>query len=575
MKKITLLFSFLATGVLFAQNSTSVKNANSVPIVINEIDVDQTSTDAMEFIELYSDGVPTSLDGLVVVLFNGTDDASYNAIDLSGFSTDADGYFLIGGTAIPDVDIALGATNVLQNGPDAVAIYFGSAADFPNDTPATETSLSSALVYGTNDANDTGLLVALGETTQYDEDLNGMQEVESIQRTADGSYCAGTPSPRAANIDCNATCALSVSVISLVCDAITTEIDTYTTTLSFTGGSTETYLITTTTGTISGDNPSIVANGTIVLSNVPEGISFDYTITGGVCTIINTIDAETCEPVITVTTIAELRDGDLGQEYILAGEAFLTFQQNFRNQKFIEDQTAAILLDDFNGNITTPFSIGDGITGLRGFLSEFNGMIQFAVITDPGAATSVGNNFTGEQVTLAELTANPENFESELVILTTTVDSSVNPEWFVDIEYTMEEDATGDQYVFRTSFFDADYIGSEINPLNNRYTGIITQRGNDNYFFTSRSMSDFASLGVTENNIAGFTMNPNPASSQVTFSTIASEILNVAIYDITGKEVMYIADAQGSVTVSRLSSGVYFVSATENGRKSIAKLVIE
>ena len=48
--------------------------------------------------------VDPKLDGLVVVLFNGSDDASYNpAFDLDGFTTDADGYFVIGSVAGADL----------------------------------------------------------------------------------------------------------------------------------------------------------------------------------------------------------------------------------------------------------------------------------------------------------------------------------------------------------------------------------------------------------------------------------------------------------------------------------------
>ncbi len=576
MKKITLLFTLLVAGVMFAQNGNSVRNSNGVNIVINEIDADQESTDVLEFIELSSFGVSASLDGLVLVLLNGSDDASYNAIDLDGFSTDANGFFLIGGDAVPGVDIALGADNVIQNGADAVALYVGNAVDYPNDTPATETSLQMAVVYGTSDADDTDLLMALGETTQYDENINGMKDVESIQRGTDGSYCVGTPTPRATNIDCTATCPLSVFVMSVECDAVTDGVDTYTTTLGFTGGGTGTYVVTTTEGTISGDDPSAVADGSIVISGVNEGVDFDYTVAGGNCDINNTINAQTCAPAAPINTIAELRAGVVGQEYTLEGEAFLTFQQDFRNQKFIEDATAAILIDDVNGNITSTYAIGDGITGISGFLGDFNGMMQFSVTADSGAATSTGNSIVPQTITVAELTANPNDYESELVQLDIfNIDTNGETEWSTGAEYLMIENGSGDNYVFRTSFFDADYIGT---PFMQEVfiTGIITERNNGSYFITARSLADFSTTaGVLENNIAGFTVTPNPASSQVTFRTIASETLHVTIYDVAGKQVMNIADAQGTINVSELATGLYVVRATENGQTSIAKLVIE
>jgi hypothetical protein len=66
-------------------------------IIINELDSDTPGTDAAEFVELYDGGVGnTSLTGLIVVFYNGATDTSYRTIDLTGQSTNAQGYFTIG-----------------------------------------------------------------------------------------------------------------------------------------------------------------------------------------------------------------------------------------------------------------------------------------------------------------------------------------------------------------------------------------------------------------------------------------------------------------------------------------------
>jgi hypothetical protein len=127
--------------------------------VINEVDADQTSTDNAEFIEIYDGGAgSTDLSGLVVVMYNGSDDASYTpAVDLDGFSTGADGFFVICGDAanVPGCDLDLSPdTNLVQNGADAVTLRVGDAADFPNDTPVSTAGLLDALVYDTNDSDD-------------------------------------------------------------------------------------------------------------------------------------------------------------------------------------------------------------------------------------------------------------------------------------------------------------------------------------------------------------------------------------------------------------------------------------
>ncbi|MFN0191975.1 MAG: ExeM/NucH family extracellular endonuclease [Aestuariivirga sp.] len=173
-----------------------------VVITINEIDADTPGTDITEFVELYDGGAGnTSLDGYVAVFYNGSNDLSYAAFDLDGFTTDANGFFVIGNAGVASVDLVF-ASNTLQNGADAVAIFQGNAADFPNNSPLTTANLVDAVVYDTADADDTGLLVGLGETVQYDENANSAGAGESVSAVPDGSgsYVAQAPTPGTSNV---------------------------------------------------------------------------------------------------------------------------------------------------------------------------------------------------------------------------------------------------------------------------------------------------------------------------------------------------------------------------------------
>jgi predicted extracellular nuclease len=179
-------------------------------ILINEIDADQASTDSAEFIELYDGGTGnTSLDNRVVVLYNGSNDTVYDAIDLDGQSTDANGYFVIGSDNVPNVDLVEFTTNGLQNGADAVALYTGSASDFPDGTPVTTDNLIDAIVYDTNDADDAGLLPLLNSGEPQVDEASGANGStgDSLQRIPNGngglrntsSYEALSPTPGAEN----------------------------------------------------------------------------------------------------------------------------------------------------------------------------------------------------------------------------------------------------------------------------------------------------------------------------------------------------------------------------------------
>ncbi len=177
------------------------------PVLINEVDADQVGTDSAEFIELTSGEVGgASLDGLVVVLYNGNGDDSYGAFDLDGLVTGADGYFVLCVNPVTTANCDLDISGSIQNGADAVVLYTGDATDFPNGTPVTADGLIDALVYGTDDADDADLLAVLNLAGgQVNE--GATNNPDSSSRCPDSSgdaldtsgYVAVAPTPGAAN----------------------------------------------------------------------------------------------------------------------------------------------------------------------------------------------------------------------------------------------------------------------------------------------------------------------------------------------------------------------------------------
>lgn len=179
-----------------------------VTLVINELDADTAGTDTLEFIELYDGGTGnTSLSGFVIVLYNGNGDTSYNAFDLDGFTTNADGYFVMGNSAVANVD-AVVSNNTFQNGADAVGLYEGDATSFSNGTVVTTAGLIDALVYDTSDADDAELLILLNAgQAQINEGELGNKDGHSNQRIPNGqggarntvTYTQATPTPGTEN----------------------------------------------------------------------------------------------------------------------------------------------------------------------------------------------------------------------------------------------------------------------------------------------------------------------------------------------------------------------------------------
>jgi predicted extracellular nuclease len=167
-------------------------------ITINELDADQSGTDSAEFIELYDGGIGrSSLSGYSLVFYNGSNDQSYRTIDLDNYTTNAEGYFVMCGdnnlVAHCDLDLTTN-TNLIQNGADAVALYQATASNFPNGTQVTDTNLLSAVVYDTNDNDDSGLSILLATGTfQINEDRSGNKDFESIQACAEWTTALPTP----------------------------------------------------------------------------------------------------------------------------------------------------------------------------------------------------------------------------------------------------------------------------------------------------------------------------------------------------------------------------------------------
>lgn len=189
IKKLSFFFFFIST-------------INYSQVVINELDSDTPSVDDREFIELKSTIPNFSLEGYVLVLFNGTGslaNLSYYVIDLDGLTTDMNGILTIGNKFVSPVPDRLLPESIFQNGPDGVALYLGSSSDFPNNSMATTNNLIDAIVYGTNDPDATSLMTLLGVTVQLNESGAGPSTANSIQRKNDGTYEIKPPTPGANN----------------------------------------------------------------------------------------------------------------------------------------------------------------------------------------------------------------------------------------------------------------------------------------------------------------------------------------------------------------------------------------
>jgi hypothetical protein len=331
--------------------------------------------------------------------------------------------------------------------------------------------------------------------------------------------------------------------------------------------------------TVNSDPPGTTTDNPVTLfvdNGQPYTIKFDI-IDGGMVLATDQITI-TVASATQVANIAALRAGTEGEFYELTGEAFLNYQQSFRNQKFIEDATGGILIDDTAGNITSTFAIGDGMTGLIGTLGSFGGMMQFAPSQDPGAASSTGNTLTPQAVSLLDLATNAENYESELVMVTGVTMENSTPNFSGASVHGMSQG--GDSFDFRSSFFDADYAdqGAAVPTVMTDIVGIVNERSGNLYFLTARDAADFSApiLSTNEFDTVQFSLYPNPTNTgSVTISSSNSDEMNVVVFDILGKQVKNEILTNNTLNVSSLKSGIYIVKITQNNASITKKLVIK
>lgn len=224
--------------------------------------------------------------------------------------------------------------------------------------------------------------------------------------------------------------------------------------------------------TLNGDDPT--TSSTLYVEGSPITISATTTIKAiavkdglddsSIATATYTFPAE-------IATIAELRQQAEGSSiYKLTGEAVLTLKSSNRNVKYIQDATDAIVIDDYSGTITTGYALGDGITGIVGTLSTYNGMLQFVPQADPGAATSSGNTIDPVEVSLDNLSSHPAKLVTvKNVTITDTITDSTG-KFVASRSYLLNDN---ENIVLRTQYADLDYIGEDIPTGAVDITGVV------------------------------------------------------------------------------------------------------
>jgi len=566
-----------------------------------------------DFIELFNRGTAAVDVSGYTIQYNsatGTGAWLFNTIP-AGAIIQPGKYYLIAfgaagtnGTALPTADFDSTATGFLALSSTGGRVALSSLATaIPAGCPPTGTTIDY-VGYGTGNCFEgTAATAALSNTTAAIR-LNGGCSDNNANNT---DFSVGAPTPRNSSTTASVcstapNIAITSPVNATIYNPLTTSVTVNVSVSNFTvANGTGTghihYAVDGGATVMKYDTTPIVLNGltvgshTIVVSlvdnnhallNPSVSATISFTITG----------------ISNVANIAALRAGTLNAYYTLTGNAVVSHVRTpagtvtvstTRNQKFIQDATGGILIDDSAGKITTPFAVGDSMNNVSGQLIDFNGILELVPLQNQTVVSS-GNTLTPENITIAALNANVNNYESKLVrfntiTITGTIAAGVvtpltaGQVFTTSTNYNVFDGTTNG--VLRSGFAEADYIGTVIPTSGFNITAL----GYDNVSsanppvltpqFIPRNLADFTVLQTQNNEIAGLKVYPNPVSNGIL--NVESNLNNektISIFDVLGKEVIRTTTLNSTINIANLNSGIYIVKITEGEKTATKKLVV-
>lgn len=388
------------------------------------------------------------------------------------------------------------------------------------------------------------------------------------------------------HIGCSSTPSLSISSPSnaTLYNPLTTSVDVAFTVSNFTvaNGSGDGYI----KYTVNGGTAIDKFDTTDITIPVTQGQSYTVELE-----LVDNAGASLSTPVITnvvfsvdilyvMSDIASLRadviTNGVGRYYQINSTPTITYKRTTRNQKYIQDGSAAIVIDD-NAGLITVGNDGDGLSGLVGQSFDFNGLLEFVPVQD--ATVVAGITVTPQVVTIADVLATPEDYESELLQINSVTFDATNTTFVANTNVPVTSPTTT---TFRPIFAEADYIGQNI-PTS--ATNIICFAGQstpanvpttNEVYFVSRTLAELNLSTKSFNAIDGLTMYPNPLSGNTLhFSSTANNTMTVQIFDILGKEVAKGNVVNNTFNTGNLNAGIYIVKVTEEGKTATRKLVVK
>ncbi len=389
-----------------------------------------------------------------------------------------------------------------------------------------------------------------------------------------------------------AACSLTLGAETKNCDAVTLGLDTYTATIPFTGGNTATYTLNTTSGVISGDNPSTNATGNIIISGITEGTNVTLTVSGG-CAFNKVMTSPECKVINTLPYSEPFNytvGNSLGAEQMWTNANTgdnVTLVAGNLNYTGITSTGNSISFSGAGSEVRTPFTSTNSGTVYASFLATASDLSNvtvdltntyFAFFTDATGATTnariwIRKNGTQYQYGLGTASA-PTDWSPTLYNANATQYLVLGYDFTTNLLSLYENPTIGgpsSATVSVTPTVAYANLGGFMfrqDGATNTPTMIIDE-------LTINTTPTFTLSSSSFSQIEGLKMYPNPTKNNLFIETALNSDINVSIVNMLGKEVVNATVVNNSINVANLTSGIYIVKITEEGKTSTKKLIIE
>ncbi|WP_412070059.1 T9SS type A sorting domain-containing protein [Rubrivirga sp. IMCC43871] len=298
--------------------------------------------------------------------------------------------------------------------------------------------------------------------------------------------------------------------------------------------------------------------------------------------------------------IVDARSAGIGADVTVEG----TVSRAEGDFVYLQDETGGLTLRQSDENSQFFMDVASGAISpgttirISGTLSQFNGLLQ--INNDDLSSyeiTGAGDPPAAQVVTLAELAANGEDYEGELVTVTDVTFSDLDSatgrfEARTTYQVTDPSDATNAVTVRVPNADDTTIDGTDFLGSPAIVTGVVAQFSSTDpaagYQITLVQAGDVLSAAVAvggdpDGRLSLGSLLPNPSADEatVTVSLASAGRATLVVYDVLGREVARVLDRDVvagdhvvRVDVSAFDAGTYLARLTANGAMAVRPFTV-